>query len=349
MKDYKIYDLSELIKIQIPDILENYGIKLNRQNMFKLRDEKTPSAKYYPQTNSYNDFGSGRGGSPIHLIMNLEGFDKKEAIQHLGEMYNITIINNAQNIKGKCFLTNSQWLLLGIQGDRTSKNYEFDFENETQEYNLNLSRELGISMNDCAEMYPQTFIDIIENKSIPHVNRLKNIYQNDILALLDIKNMIASNKLEGTTDERLSIELFSSKVQESLSDYDISLNFLKKATKNIENIEIKFKPANFLKDYDDIKNGKIAVEIGPVPYIDFKKNVIGGNKYKKIDYEVYKEFVDNPKNEMFIELNPHSAFLKGNEVSMTIKEQHFNLYEELINETKMNMDKTIEKDYEIEV
>lgn len=344
-KKYKMYDLSEIIKIHIPDILENYGIKLNRQNMFKLRDEKTPSAKYYPQTNSFNDFGTGRGGTPINLIMQLENFDKKEAIQLLGEMYNITIINNVENSQKKCFLTNSQWTLIGIQGDKAGKNYEFDFENNSQKYNLKLSKEMAISMNDCADLYPKTFAEIINTKSIPYVNCLKNEYYKNIWDLIQVeKNQIPE------LDKKILLNSYSEKVTESLSDYNLSLNFLKKASKNFEDIKFRFQKPDFVNDYQEIKKGNLSMEIGSISYCEFNK-LMGANTTQKIDFETYDYMVNNPKNYMFLELNPYCAFLQKNQVSLITKEQVLNLYTELIQETKLELSKQmdIEKDNEMEI
>ena len=75
----KSYDLDMLRAIPIRQVLSNYNIKVNRAGFFKLRNERTPSAKIYDNNNNFYDFGSGEGGSVIDLIMILENIDFKEA------------------------------------------------------------------------------------------------------------------------------------------------------------------------------------------------------------------------------------------------------------------------------
>ncbi len=76
-------DLAEIKKIPIPKILDMYGIKMNR-GFFKLRrEENTPSCKYYESTNSFYDFGSGKGGSNIDLVMELDDCRVVDAIKKL--------------------------------------------------------------------------------------------------------------------------------------------------------------------------------------------------------------------------------------------------------------------------
>lgn len=50
---------------------------------------RTPSARYYPNTNSIGCFGCHHGGGPIHFVMNMEGISFKEAIKLLCTWYKI--------------------------------------------------------------------------------------------------------------------------------------------------------------------------------------------------------------------------------------------------------------------
>lgn len=81
-------EIEELKKVSIPNILETYGIELKR-GTFKIRDEKTPSCKYYPDSNSWYDFGSGQGGSNIDLILAIEKCDLSNAIKVLTNFYSV--------------------------------------------------------------------------------------------------------------------------------------------------------------------------------------------------------------------------------------------------------------------
>ena len=53
------------------------------RNKFAIRNEKTPSCNYYPENNSYYDFGASEGGDSIDLYMKIYGCDFKEAVNSL--------------------------------------------------------------------------------------------------------------------------------------------------------------------------------------------------------------------------------------------------------------------------
>lgn len=82
-------ELEELKKVPIPDILGSYGIEIKR-GTFKIRQsEKTPSCKYYSDSNSWYDFGSSQGGSNIDLILAIEQCEISSAIRILTNHYSM--------------------------------------------------------------------------------------------------------------------------------------------------------------------------------------------------------------------------------------------------------------------
>lgn len=73
-------------KIKIKDILVSSGIKIERGNFFKLRDERTPSCQFNDDLNLYYDFGAAKGGSVIDLYMVIHNCNNIEAIKNLSSM-----------------------------------------------------------------------------------------------------------------------------------------------------------------------------------------------------------------------------------------------------------------------
>lgn len=69
--DYVYYDLERIKEIPLKEVLEDYGVVVDSYGKFKLREEKTPSCKWYPKTNSYYDFGDSSGGNVIELVKRL--------------------------------------------------------------------------------------------------------------------------------------------------------------------------------------------------------------------------------------------------------------------------------------
>ena len=95
--------MSELDKIRAIDIIsvatslgfEPYGrgnIISSKNNV--IREEKTSSIKFYKDTNTWTDFGSKDGGSPIDLVMKALNKSTSEAIKFLKDEYNIDSKND---------------------------------------------------------------------------------------------------------------------------------------------------------------------------------------------------------------------------------------------------------------
>lgn len=72
------FDIQYLKTIPIDNFVE-----VNRAGFFKIRDEKTPSVKYYRDRNTWHDFGTGENGDVIDLIMKLKGYNFQEACNFL--------------------------------------------------------------------------------------------------------------------------------------------------------------------------------------------------------------------------------------------------------------------------
>lgn len=65
----------------IADVLDLYGIPLDGNNKFALREERTPSAHAYDD--HFWDFGAGEGGDVINLVMQIEGCTFGQALYRL--------------------------------------------------------------------------------------------------------------------------------------------------------------------------------------------------------------------------------------------------------------------------
>lgn len=84
----KNYDLNEIKKIPIEEVLNSRGIKIEQtfgnRKRFKIRDEKTASAVLYVDQNTYYDYGDpSKSGTVIDLVMALDKCSVREAIKKL--------------------------------------------------------------------------------------------------------------------------------------------------------------------------------------------------------------------------------------------------------------------------
>lgn len=82
-------NIQQLKRLSIRDYLSRRGIRPARENarygfyLSPLRTEHTPSFKVDYALNLWHDFGTGKGGSIIDLVIGLENCDKSQAIRPL--------------------------------------------------------------------------------------------------------------------------------------------------------------------------------------------------------------------------------------------------------------------------
>lgn len=168
----RLYDRDYLTSIPMLDVLRDYGISVSRYGKFKLRDERTASAKYYEKKNNFFDFGIHAGGSNIDLVMALEGCDAKTAMRLLGERYGAPTIEDRPGDKG---LTIAQYDKVGIYGEKASMNWEFDLSIPEEKLRA-LSNSLSMSMNELWRRLPMTYAKIIKTHAIPYVKESVEAY-----------------------------------------------------------------------------------------------------------------------------------------------------------------------------
>ena len=94
--------LSDKIKevVRIEDLANRLGYPMQANGFcFSIyKQEKTPSLKLYPATDSYYDFSSGEHGSVIDFYMGVYNLDFATAVKELGDLYGITYGQSAANI-----------------------------------------------------------------------------------------------------------------------------------------------------------------------------------------------------------------------------------------------------------
>lgn len=172
-----MYDLKALKSIPIKSILESRGIEISKENKkdlwFKLRGEKTASCHVDLDKNLWHDFGSGKGGSVIDLVAEVDNISPKEAINKLAEEYG----HKKDVIKGWTPLTNSQYAEIGVQAERATLNFDFNLDKHTPEQLEKWSNKYGMHVKELAIKYPDIYNKLIEKKALEVINPLKQAYE----------------------------------------------------------------------------------------------------------------------------------------------------------------------------
>jgi len=78
-------------QVSILDLLSHLQIKLNAGGFIRsiYKEEKTPSLKIYPATNSFYCFATDHGGDIIKFYEDYKGLDTKQAVKELAEIFEI--------------------------------------------------------------------------------------------------------------------------------------------------------------------------------------------------------------------------------------------------------------------
>lgn len=86
-------------RVNIQQAAARYGYEQNRAGFIRcpFHNDKTPSLKIYPNSNSYYCFGCGVGGDVISFIMHLFRLDFTGAIIRLDEDFGLYLIRRANS------------------------------------------------------------------------------------------------------------------------------------------------------------------------------------------------------------------------------------------------------------
>ena len=307
-------------QISLLDLLDRYGIKVDRNNFFKVRDEKTSSARFYAETNSWYDFGANVGGDIIDLVKFVEQVNTKQAIQIISTHFALPT-QTLEN--GKKYLSNNQYKRIGLYGDRASKNYDFRengqdlFSIYTKEQMLRISQKLSIPMNQLFMEYPKTYAKVIRTRAIPFVHGEYQAYLHSLYTYSQYMN----------SDNKFDKDFTRICAKESFADYQERIEILDKAIYGTDITGLQH--PNFERDLEQIQKGLIAVEISEYPYRDLL-TLPGANVRIALDIDTYNQLrgkIDTEHMEC-----PYSALVKGDVVTLVIKEPDCNAFKSLFKE-----------------
>jgi len=165
----------EILKqsIDILEVVESYaplkksgGQYLVQEN--PLREERTPSLRIYPDTQSWYDFGSGEGGDVIDFIKKIESIETKDAVNFLednflGSSDNSNMLRPAQPHKTKPAKDND---FLQLKVARKAKHY---LASSHQKYTSNygvMTLDIDGAINEVVRVSP-VFEKLFEGYMIP--------------------------------------------------------------------------------------------------------------------------------------------------------------------------------------
>ncbi len=133
-------------QLTIEDLLNRLGLEINSGGFVHsiYKEEKNPSLKIYPKTDTYYDFSANKGGDVIDFYAAYLGIEKRQAIEELKEMIGLELPNNATQKLQKRQTTSKGTLPL-LKNSKgkvyAEEQYFFDERAGIYEYDGELPRE----------------------------------------------------------------------------------------------------------------------------------------------------------------------------------------------------------------
>lgn len=324
------YDLEKLKSIPIHEVAQAYGIqvkKVGNDYWCAIREERTPSCKLYTKTNSFCDFGNANyGGDTIQLTAFLHSCSRADAIEILANTFGIQPENRNDAFRSR-FPSNRQLAKIGIYGDRAAKNMDFHIERYGVEVAMEISNKFSITVEELSKQYPDTYHNMLRAKAVPYVLSLRQTYLTELRSQYD---MAALFDLELSTDG----EAFS-EAREMLRDAEEAERILYSAIQNHQKVPFKMRAYDLASDYNAIANGTLSVELTGRESISYThlKSIMKSER-KNMGYSTLPQAQYNELCERLQEITPHSAFVKGDTVTLAYDKDYAEQINDLISFTQ---------------
>ena len=315
------YDLDAIGQIPIEEILSDYGVQLQRNHFFKLRDERSASAKYYPETNSWFDFGGGsnKGGGTIQLVMELENVGKSEAIRLLGKRYHIRELTTPAGAERFNWLSNKDFQLIGIDAQNPLRAPKNPYQSYTEEQAARLKEAMNLPTNELLEKNPGQYKAILETVAVPFVKSVRT----DYYCVLD--SLTTAEKEQAP--ESLEVTFLKDSAKQAFEEYRKTYATLRSSAYNVRLNVAELKP-DFERDLKLARQGRLKIEVGDYPYSEFKK-LPGANVYREMSLQHYQLMQEQLHGGQLTVDRPFCAFRQNGRINLVLKEPDKSYFDDL--------------------
>ena len=304
MNRSNFYDLNQLKQIPILDVCQRLGVELERRHngtWCKVRKESVASTLIHTDKNTFYDFGTNTGGDTISFVGYVMELERKDAIRALADMYHIEPVNPRDGMSSS-ELTDWEYLQIGLYGDLSTKNFDFDMERMPIERIYEISNTYAIPMNELKKQYPKTYERIIRQHALPFVRELRNNYFLHVWERYQMAKTVGNPQLFYEGDLKAA---FADELRELTGAERILERAVKDTGIKLRETE-GYDPA---KDLELLSNGEIKPGLSEVGYTEIQsasKKTGCPIKYRTMDYF---DYLNSGLDQHF-----HSAFFKAGKV-----------------------------------
>lgn len=181
-----MYDLSVIKSVRCENIAKKFGMQLQEKGnklWGKLRDEKTASFSISKDKNLWYDFGLGKGGSNIDLVMELAGISKEKAIKWIADEFGIE--GEKENPNKWRALTDDQYRKIGIKPEKATMNFNIDLNIQPISLVERWYSQYGISVSELGQKFPKIHDRMIIKIGLKNIEQLRDTYYQSLGRLMD--------------------------------------------------------------------------------------------------------------------------------------------------------------------
>lgn len=321
-----IYDASKLKEIPIQSVCTLLNIPVERTHghraMCRVRQEHTPSTVLYLDTNTFHDFGGGgTGGDVIAFYAYAAGVSQGDAMKALGEAFDIAPANPRAGLQAN-ELSPNDWKRIGIQSDRATKNFIFNVDRIAPERLWELSEQYNMPMNELRKKHPHTYERILLQTALPYVRALRNSYYLNVYGLYHFYDSLGHPELFQVPANQQ--DLMQEKERLLLAERTLSRAV--HGTSITFHQDKSYEPNAVLRP---LLRGE--PELGTRSYKSMQASARKHKCYIRYRTLALSEYQDNDFSAL-----PHTAFVKGDRVSVGFLPKDEEKVQTLMNNIKQN-------------
>lgn len=179
----RFYDISAIRRLPILSVAEHLGLTTDKRGenyWCQVRQDSPASVALHPDLNSFYDFDTMTHGDPIRFTEFVKQISRSESISFLGKSFGLKPTLSYDDLLNLP-LSNWEYHKIGLHGDLAAKNFGFPLDERAIQNLQQLEQSPGISLNEVQTQLPVIYRDIVQQKAVPYVERLRNRFHRNIL------------------------------------------------------------------------------------------------------------------------------------------------------------------------
>jgi len=332
-RDY--YHFNELKAIPILSVASALGIQIRNTRgtdhwCSVRREDKTPSCVLHADTNTYHDFGTGRGGDGIDLVGYTLNMDLKASQEWLGKQFNLTPKNRPYSNRERYEMSPWEYGYIGLASDLATKNFRFDINKLSIEAISRISARYAMTMNELRQKHPGTYAKVLYQKAIPYVTALRDEY---FMSLWSLNQLLLDIGNPETFLSECQRGVFDDMIQE-LERAERSLHKAARGTRLKLDPLVQYDP---VRDLESVISGEVEPSLGKLAQNELEQRAAdAGTEILHVEMD-YNRYISSICLTDF----DHTATLRAGTVTVGYLKTDQQLFQQSLNPSRQTIEEKI--------